>query len=311
MTLMKSSHLFVVFAVLLLFSSLNEAYCQDYIGYRIQINSDSSASWTITQVSDVNATVDSWEGFQQRVFTLVDSAINATNRDMAIEPETIQMETVIAWETQSKTTEFRFKWLDFGRFEGSNLVVGDVFYVQSLFSQLYGDGALQIMYPAGYRVVSLSPTSNNQVNDSRTLEWHRTQDFLNGKPSMTFASDSSSSGGGGWVPYVVLGLAFAVVAAAVLVGFYAARRRRLRVLLSGSSPVGRSELVSDEEKVMGFIRSSGGSVHQSRIVEQFGFSKAKTSQLLTSLEKKGAVARYKRGRDKIVNLIERTAGDKS
>lgn len=308
---MKSSRLFVVFAALLLFSSLNEAHCQDYLGYRIQINSDSSASWTITHVSDVNVTVDSWEGFQQRVFTLVDSAINATNRQMEVEPETIQMETVIAWETQSKTTEFRFKWLDFGRFEGNNLVVGDVFYVQSLFSQLYGDGALQIIYPSGFSVVSLSPTSDNQVGDSRTLEWYRTQDFMNGKPSMTLANDSSSLGGGGSVLYFVLGFTFAVAAIAAFVGFYVIRRRRSKVLPSVSSSAGRSELESDEEKVMGFIRSSGGSVHQSRIVEQFGFSKAKTSQLLTSLEKKGAVARYKRGRDKIVNLIERTAGEKS
>ena len=76
-------------------------------------------------------------------------------------------------------------------------------------------------------------------------------------------------------------------------------------------PIGGFTLESDEEKVMNFLRSSGGSLRQSRVSEQFGFSKAKTSQLLTSLEKKGVVARYKRGRDKIVNLIEQTAGGKS
>jgi uncharacterized membrane protein len=201
--------------------------------------------------------------------------------------------------------------LDFGRFEGNDLVVGDVFRVQSFFSKLYGDGALQIIYPAGFSVVSLSPTSDNQVGDSRTLEWYRTQDFMNGKPSMKLASDSSSLGGGGSELYFVLGFTFAVAAIAAFVGFYVIRRRRSKVLPSVSSSVGRSELESDEDKVLEFIRSSRGSVHQSRIVDQFGFSKAKTSQLLTSLEKKGVVARYKRGRDKIVNLIERTAGDES
>jgi len=308
---MKSSYLFALFVVLLLLSSFNEAYCQDYTEYRIEINGDNSASWSIVQKTDVNATVDDWAGFQQRVFTLVEGAVNVTSREMAIEPETIQMETVISWETQAKKTEYRFKWLNFGESEGGKLVFGDVFKVPFFFTGLYGDGTLQIIYPVGYSVLEVSPTADVQDSDSWTMKWYRTQDFLNGKPNVMLASSSSSSDDGGWMQYAVFGLVLAAVAVASLVGFYLVRRRRLTGAPSEASPGGRFMSESDEEKVMNFIRSSGGSVHQSRIGEQFGFSKAKTSQLLTSLEKKGVVARYKRGRDKIVNLIERTAGDKS
>ena len=309
-TSMKSSCLFAVLAVLLLLSSFNEAYCQDYIEYQIEINGDNSASWSIVQKTDVNAAVDDWEGFQQRIFTLVEGAVSVTNREMAIEPETIQMETIITRETQAKTTEFRFKWLNFSTSEGDEVVFGDIFKVPFFFTGLYGDGRLQINYTVGYSVMEVSPTADTQDNDSRTLVWYRTQDFLNGKPNITLASDSSSLGDGWWMQYAIIGLILVGATVASLVGFYLVRRRRLTVRPSEASP-GRFTLESDEEKIMSFIRSSGGSVHQSRIVEQFGFSKAKTSQLLTSLEKKGVVARYKRGRDKIVNLIERTAGDKS
>jgi uncharacterized membrane protein len=52
------------------------------------------------------------------------------------------------------------------------------------------------------------------------------------------------------------------------------------------------------------IKSSGGTLHQSAITDQFGFSKAKTSQLLAVLERKGIIRRYKKGRDKIVVLVE-------
>ena len=307
---MKSSCLFAVFAVLLLLSSLNEAYCKDYIEYRIRINSDNSASWNIIQVTDVNATIDNWEDFQQRIFTLVDTAVNTTTREMMIAPETIQMETVVVWETQSKTTEFSFKWLNFSTFEGGRLVFGDVFRIPSFFTELYGDGRLQIIYPVDYGVLELSPTPDMQDSDLQILEWYRTQDFLNGKPTVMLASSSSAIGDNEWVQYAFLGF-LAVVALASLVGYYAVRQRRARVAPSAGSSSGGFVLESDEEKVIKFIRSSGGSIHQSGITEQFGFSKAKTSQLLASLEKKDVVARYKRGRDKIVTLIERTAGDRS
>jgi uncharacterized membrane protein len=67
---------------------------------------------------------------------------------------------------------------------------------------------------------------------------------------------------------------------------------------------------TEEEKVLRVLRSNGGSAYQSAITEQCRFSKAKTSQLLTALERKGAVRRYKKGRDKIVNLIEQVKGEK-
>ena len=50
-------------------------------------------------------------------------------------------------------------------------------------------------------------------------------------------------------------------------------------------------------------------MRQSAIVEQTKFSKAKTSQLLTSLEKRGNITRYKKGRDKIVNLKRTGKGE--
>ena len=65
------------------------------------------------------------------------------------------------------------------------------------------------------------------------------------------------------------------------------------------------ELETEEGKILKLLKSSGGSMRQSAIVDQCRFSKAKTSQLLAVLEKNGNITRYKKGRDKIVNLTER------
>jgi uncharacterized membrane protein len=70
---------------------------------------------------------------------------------------------------------------------------------------------------------------------------------------------------------------------------------------------------SEEGKILRALQASGGSAYQSAITDQCRFSKSKTSQLLTALEKRGVVIRYKKGRDKIVTLTEqwKTKGELS
>jgi hypothetical protein len=41
---------------------------------------------------------------------------------MAIDADSLQMETTISWETQSKTIEYTFKWQNFGVTENSKIV---------------------------------------------------------------------------------------------------------------------------------------------------------------------------------------------
>ena len=68
-------------------------------------------------------------------------------------------------------------------------------------------------------------------------------------------------------------------------------------------------IMSEEDKILKLLRSFGGSMRQSEITNKSRFSKAKTSQLLAVLEKKGSITRYKSGRDKIVTLKERVKSE--
>jgi uncharacterized membrane protein len=61
---------------------------------------------------------------------------------------------------------------------------------------------------------------------------------------------------------------------------------------------------NDEDKIIRLLKSAGGSLYQSAIAEQSRFSRVKTSNLLASLENKGIIKRYKKGRDKIVTLTK-------
>jgi uncharacterized membrane protein len=311
---MKASRLTVCFALcmlLLLLLPIYKVNCQNYYTYSVQINGDSSALWKITYFSDVNAIVDTWYDFQTKVFNLVDSAANLTRRDMAIDQNSLQINTTIS--SDSKITEYSFRWQNFSVIQGNEIIFGDVFTVKNFFSQLYGDGALQISYPSTFSIKSVAPPPNQEDDSAKTLGWARTQDLVNSKSNiiLTSAPSNENSKQSQWQEYTIIVPIVAVAAALSFVGLYTFRRRRkVNGIPASTSIVGEPyKFESEEEKILKILKTSGGSMRQSAITEQCRFSKAKTSQLLAVLEKRGDITRYKKGRDKIVNLTERVKGE--
>ncbi len=302
--------LFTAMACLLIIASFGGGMAQTYTQYKIQLNSDGSAFWTITQVSGLNGTVDSLPDFQQKVTSLVDAAAAQTQRPMGVDNYSFQTITTIT-SSDSKTTEYMFTWQNFSKTENGQLNAGDVFGVSGFFSQLYGDGALQINYPANYTLRSVTPTPDEKDVSTQTLEWLGTQFFVTEHPSIVLAAQDKGSANSGPQPYLQVGSVLAVVAVAAVSGWLLlARRRRSRVGEASVLASSAALLETEEEKVVKVLLANGGTAYQSAITEQCRFSKAKTSQLLGALEAKGVVQRYKRGRDKIVNLTEQAKGEK-
>ena len=292
-------------ALLLLLMPLYEAHCQNYVEYKVQINGDNSADWTITRVSSINTDIDV-VGFQERVLTLVDAAANETQREMAVDEDSLQMIDEIFWETQSRKTMHGFTWQNFSIVENGKITFGDVFRVTGFFGQLYGDGALQISYPPMYTVLSVSPRPDERDDSAQTLKWLGTEYFINGEQKIILVDKSRDL----WQQYAVIGAGLAIAVAALLAGVYVFRRRKSKAKASKTAALAGVPLIeSDEEKIIKLLRSSGGNMRQSAITEQCRFSKAKTSQLLAALEQKEVIKRYKRGRDKIVTLNERVTGE--
>jgi uncharacterized membrane protein len=303
MKLRISTALFITTAFILIMASSGRAQAQTYTQYKVQLGSDGSAAWTITQVSGINGTVDTWAGFQEKITALVNEAASQTDRPMAIDNNSLQMSTVFT-SSYSKTTEYTFTWLNFSIKENGRLVAGDVFGVPGFFDKLYGDGELQINYPANYTLESVTPTPDQKDASTQTLEWLGTQFFVTEKPSIVLIASANSEQQPSYV--LIASVAAVAVIAAVVASwlFFTNRRQKGTVKAILTLPE------TEEEKVLRVLRSNGGSAYQSAITEQCRFSKAKTSQLLTALERKGIVRRYKKGRDKIVNLIEQAKGEK-
>jgi len=292
--------LIVAIFLTLLTLPIYKAQGQDYVEYNVRISDDGSAEWRIIQVSDINAPIDTWTGFQQRVLDLVDSAASTTQREMALDFDSLQIDTVIS--SESKTTEYMFTWQNFSVVQNQLISFGDVFRVADFFGRLYGDASLKIAYPSNFAVESVSPEPSERGNQTQTLVWFRTQDFISGKPNIVLTSGNPAENGnsGGWLLTVAIGVISVAVGASIAIFFLFRRHKSNAKVASASSATSLVE--SDEEKIIKIIKSSGGTVRQSVITEQSRFSKAKTSQLLSALEQRGVVIRVKKGRDKIVSL---------
>jgi len=308
---MKAHRLAVCYAIcvmLLLLLPLYQASCQNYVQYQVQINPDGSALWKITSFSDVNATVDTLSNFQNKVSNLINSAATVTNREMAVDENSLQINTTIS--SESKTTEYSFLWQNFSLILGNQIIFGDVFQVNGFFNQLYGDAAIQISYPQTFSPKSVTPAPYQRDDSAKTLEWARTQDLGNGKTNivLTATSANDNSNQNLW-QYSIIGAVIAVGATLSVVGIFMFKRRKISPIAPKMIPVESAGVESEEDKILKLLKSSAGGMRQSAIVEQSRFSKAKTSQLLASLEKKGIITRYKKGRDKIVNLTERVKNE--
>jgi uncharacterized membrane protein len=292
---------FTIAVALILLVPTYPAQSQTYCLYNVQIRSDGSAVWTVTQFSNANATIETWESFQQKIFDLVDSASIITHRAMEIDGASLQINTTLSLE--SKTTEYTFVWRNFTEIQNSEISFGDVFVVNNFFGQLFGDAALQVNYPQDFTVMSVYPPPYERQDELHTLKWARTQDLASSStriiltPNENFINNTVP-GQTGFVIIALLALGISVP----LLGFYTSKKRRSDDKAASLTVPEIAVIETEEDKILKLLKTSGSTMRQSDITERLGFSKAKTSQLLSALEGKGKLARYKKGRDKIVTL---------
>lgn len=281
------------------------ALCAErYIEYAIHIDEGRSAKWVVSQVVDLNVSVDSEEELQNRLKSLVDAAKDETQREMNIEIDSLKIN--ISLETSSKTVEYVFYWENFSVIEDAKIVVGDVFQIEDFFTRIYGDGELYITYFTQYVIEKVSPLPSKRDDSVQMLKWFRTQDFMNGKPNITLMEKSQTQGFFETLQQnILIILSLIAIASVFSIGFYMFKYHKRRGTGKIPEPTFPLGIESDEEKIVKLLKSSGGNLHQSAIVDHCKFSKAKTSQLLAFLEQKGIVSRYKSGRDKVVTLVER------
>jgi len=72
---------------------------------------------------------------------------------------------------------------------------------------------------------------------------------------------------------------------------------------AGAAPESeREDLLSNEERVLQFVREQGGRVKQQEIVEAFDWTEARTSQIVRDLRDDGSLEGFRLGRENVLKL---------
>ena len=221
---MKQPLAFITLIIILLLPAptLAASY-SDHIEYNININNDNSATWKIIQVTDINSSIDSLEQFQQRILSAINTARDTTARDIKIDFSSLEMKTDMYWETSSQTIEYIFRLENFSTGTNGKIIFGDVF-IDKIFSALYGNGELYVVYPPEYRINSVFPQPNEQNNLTQMLHWYRTQDFQATKPNIVLNQNNTNNN----LSLTTLAITFSGLFGAIAVGFILFERRRHR-----------------------------------------------------------------------------------
>lgn len=174
---MKASRLVVCLLACLMLLMVLPLYWvngQNYYTYTVHIHSDGSAYWKITYFSGSNDAVDTWDGFETKVSNLAEASSSLTHRGMGL--DSLEINTTVL-SASSKITEYSFHWQNFSIAQGNQIVFGDVFGVKDFFTQLYGDGQIQISYPPNFTVKSALPAPYEQDDAAQTLSWLEPKTF--------------------------------------------------------------------------------------------------------------------------------------
>lgn len=311
--------LFATLFLILFFFLSGTGFCESELewitAYEIEIGENGSASWIIERKTlleteydeamfNYYSSLDYHYELSSNISELVKTARLKTGRwNMTYEPLTITSSVFRSATVTYGVVTYQYDWLEFANLvpDQEKIEIGDVF-VDGIF--LFGNGELAIGYPPGYVVADSFPVPDETRESDRTIIWRELESFsveeprivLRKKRFMDVLND-----------YMLLVVGVVVVGGAGFSGFLLLRRRKKgEAKPVVQAPMPDLEIEDDEDRVVRLLKASHGRLFQSTITEQCGFSKTKTSLLLTAMEKKGMVKRRKKGREKLVTLIEKT-----
>jgi hypothetical protein len=310
---------------------------------KVALQGDSDARWTITEHFNVSSPADrrAFETVAARfdsgqsaqlglpTFRLArDRVASTVGRDMRIHQ--VQRETSV----QDGTLQLSFTWTNFARENNETRIVDDAFTVRegTWFNRIGPGESFVIELPRGSAI-----DTPKAVTDG-TIRWNGPAEFQPGELQISYTADPPPA-----VPQWLWGIGVAVLVFAVVgvVGGYILSRRESDLSLPGV-PLGTDEddgeerpptsettsapaeetadesadddgvdrsLLSDEERVEYLIEQNGGRMKQANIVKETGWSNAKVSQLLSSMEEEGRIAKLRIGRENLISFPDEDIGE--
>ncbi len=301
--------------ILGLFSSV--AFCQDELSWnvitKIEIHPDGSATW-VTQKKTMlktesdkaaflqNVNLTSIDDFLNNVHSVVNDASMVTGRAMKTENLDVTASVFNTTTGFEGVIQYQFDWIGFAKeTENGKIKIGDALSGELDLSR---NDILIIQYPADHVIEFVDPSQDDTSSSDRTITWYGPRNFGMGEPTVILGKKKSDITDFLSInAFVILGLIVVMIFS--LGSLWIFRLKGLKTkkgVREGEFKTIKVETENDEDKVINILKAAGGRLSQKTIAENCGFSKSKTSELLTIMEGKGIITRKKKGREKIVIL---------
>jgi len=282
--------------------------------------------------SDIEANPSNFsDRFASRMRSTVRTAENATGREMNASDFEVRAER--RTPPDYGVVAYTFRWDGFAAVDGDTIRVGDA--IEGLF--LDDRTRLVVEWPATYATTDVAPEPDERRDDAVVWRGAETS-FVSGEPSVvlrpastvtTTAGSGGGSDGGATTPtpdggsgsmLPLLGVGLLAVVGAVAWRYrdrFGNARRPDTAPVDGASgdgddgddgddaappPDAREDLLSNEERVLQFVRDQGGRVKQQEIVEAFDWTEARTSQIVRDLRDDGSLEGFRLGRENVLKL---------
>lgn len=314
---MKSHWAFIPLLLLAVSSICETVWGTHQLEYSIEVHTDGSATLVIEHRFLLETGYDEMmfqhysnltyftDHFVKKVNALVNLARLETGRaDMSV----TNFKMILSPFDSYRVVKYQYDWIGFAEVGASQIIVGDVFEVEGIF--LHGEGNLKITYPPEYVVQSASPKPS--VESDGTMIWHEVKKFQAGEPRIILQKRIFNIINA-LKENALMVISLAAIAGAASVGLWFLKFRKRRKKVIGPPvyvPPTLYEIQDNEEKVANLLKAAGGSLYQSTIAGQCGFSRSKTSRLLKVMEEEGKIKREKKGREKVVTLLEEVKGSR-
>lgn len=277
---------------------------------KVTVNADGSASWIIERRTELQTEYEtalflnytgvlSLDFFVDNIKSQVSYASLITGRNMRAENFQWNISKLSIPTGLEGVIQFQFDWVGFAEnINNKEIKIGDTFTGELDLSK---DDTLMICYPADYNIEFIYPTPDETEKREKAIIWYGPKNFGAGEPTVFLKKEEYNLF---QTLDVKLLVSIITIVCLSLICLWLYNERR-KYLIEKALKTSKVPLLSDEETVRMMLKEAGGSMLQSDIKERCGFSKAKISGLLKSMEEKGIIKRKRKGREKLVTLIDK------
>ena len=289
--------IFGIFAILFL-STVSCAFSEETNSIYIKVYEDGSALWNLETRFELKTQedIDFFNEYMEALdmdkeFTIqrkkeslqniINTVAYSSGREMNIENISLNYQIVDSINKKYGVVNFKFLWKGFGLKDKDHIIIGDSFKDGS---HIKDGEVLVIEFPEDYSINSINPEPTEKREN--ILFWHGPKILLENETKIVLEKKSLASS----INILILGIIAVFIILGLIFYFLVRKNKNVPILLS------------DQEKVINLLKSSGGKSFQNDIVSRSRMSKSKISQIIAEMEKNGLITKQKYGKNNLIIL---------